>query len=273
MVTKTLIHLSDLHIGNSKKEDRNTKTIFNRIAKSYPMVPVLITGDLTDSATVGQYKSTRVLLKKLAKTNPTLLVPGNHDYALKGVILRTGSWQEWTKYLGTPFGWGNDYTPWMGPECEPIGIDGVGVWKDGPLVYFGVDSGDPEDEQVTARGWISPELAQGLAASLEIYRGKTRVVMVHHHPFEHGVFMKMKGATRFLVALRNNSELLLFGHKHKYGLWWQRDDIPLIVASHKSTNVRGNPMITGKRMAITVIEMKNVGQPNVTFSHRMDVIC
>lgn len=272
MVTKTLIQLSDLHIGNPKKEDRNTKTIFSWIAKSYPTVPVLITGDLTDSATVGQYKSTRVLLKKLAKTNPVLVVPGNHDYALNGVILRTGSWQEWTKYLGTPFGWGSDYTPWMRPEFEPTGIDGVGVWKDGPLVYFGVDSGDPEDEQVTARGWISSELAQSLAASLKIYQGKTRVVMVHHHPFMHGFFMKMKGSSRFLAALRNNCELLLFGHKHKYGLWWQRENIPLIIASHKSTNLTGHPMITGRRMAITVIEIKNAGTPNVSISHRMDVI-
>lgn len=267
MAAKTLIHLSDLHIGRGKKEDRNANRIFTKIAESYPGDTVLITGDLTDSATKGQFMSMRERLERLAGTNPILVVPGNHDYAWKGVVFRNGSWQEWVKHLGTPLGWGKPHTPWMEPSNEPEGVDGVGVWRDGPVIFFGVDSGDPEDKEHSARGWISPELAQGLTTALKNYEGKTRVVLVHHHPFMHGAFMKMKGATRFLDSLRNNCELLLFGHKHKYGLWWQRDRIPLTIASHKSTNV-----ISGECLAVTVIEIKNAGEPNVTFNHRLNVI-
>jgi 3',5'-cyclic AMP phosphodiesterase CpdA len=267
MATKTVIQLSDLHLGRGKKEKRNLTSVFGRIAQAYPGVPVLITGDLTDSATKGQFKRMRTRLDNLAQTNPILMVPGNHDYAWKGIILRRGSWKEWVKYLGTPLGWGTPPTPWMEPTNEPVGVDGVGVWKDGPIVFFGVDSGDPDDHEHTSRGWISPQLARGLKATLAKYSGKTRIVLVHHHPFIHGAFMKMAGAKRFMDALKNNCELLLFGHKHRYGLWWQRDTIPLTVASHKTTNP-----FSGDCLAITVFEIEKAGTPNVSIRHRLDVL-
>ena len=268
MATKSIIHLSDIHIGKGSKVNRRAETIVREIAKSYAGLPVLITGDLTDSATKGQFKKTRRLLDRLAKTNPVLMVPGNHDYAWHGVILRKGSWQEWLKYLGTPLGWGAPDTPWMEPSHEPMGVDGVGVWKDGSIVYFGVDSGDPNDEVHTSRGWISPQLAQGLETALRESQGKTRIVFVHHHPFIHGRFMKMVGANRFMDAIKNNCELLLFGHKHEYGIWWQRDMIPLTVASHKSTNL----LLSGDCMAITLIEIKKAGTSEVSFCHRLAVL-
>jgi len=81
MAKYTLIHLSDLHIGNSERELNNTNQIVKSIGTSYTGVPVLITGDLAHSATKGQFKTMRSILNKLAKTNPILAVPGNHDYA------------------------------------------------------------------------------------------------------------------------------------------------------------------------------------------------
>jgi len=267
MTTNSLIHLSDLHIGRGKKENYRANKIFTEIAGSYPGDTVLITGDLTNSATKNQFKLMRELLDRLALTNPILVVPGNHDYAWKGVIFRRGSGQVWAEHLGYPLGWEKPPTRWMGLLNEPEGVEGLGVWKDGPVVYFGVDSGDPTDKELTARGLISPKLAKTLATSLKKYQGKTRVVLVHHHPFMRGATMKMKGAKLFLNSLRNNCELLLFGHKHKYGLWWKNDTILLTIASHKNTNV-----FSGDCMAITVIEIQNAGEPNVTFSHRLNMI-
>ena len=81
MAKYTLIHLSDLHIGNSEKELNNSNQIVKSIGTSYKGVPVLITGDLAHSATKGQFKTMRSILNELAKTNPILAVPGNHDYA------------------------------------------------------------------------------------------------------------------------------------------------------------------------------------------------
>jgi len=81
MAKYTLIHLSDLHIGNSEKEFNNTNRIIKKIGASYKGIPVIITGDLTHSATKGQFKKMRDILRELAKTNPILTAPGNHDYA------------------------------------------------------------------------------------------------------------------------------------------------------------------------------------------------
>ena len=69
MAKRTLIHLSDLHIGRREIESKRVKKAFNKIAESYPGIPVLITGDLTDSATKGQLEKTRKFLDELAKTN------------------------------------------------------------------------------------------------------------------------------------------------------------------------------------------------------------
>ena len=121
-------------------------------------------------------------------------------------------------------------------DHEPVGIDGLGVWKDGPYVYFGIDSGDPMDKQISARGFISKKLANGLRDALLKYSGKTRIAFLHHHPFSEGYFMKLHGSNKLLEALKDNCELLLFGHEHEYGLWCKNRGIPLIVSSHKSTD-------------------------------------
>lgn len=267
MAKQTIIHLSDLHIGQRKEETRCTKRIFGKIAIAYPGIPVIITGDLTDSATRGQFKDTRKLLNELAATNPILAAPGNHDYAWKGNFLRSDGWENWVKYLGSPLGWKRNEVPWMEFDHEPAGIDGLGVWKDGPCVYFGIDSGDPNGKQISARGYISKKLAKALKESLQMYAGKTRIAILHHHPFTEGLFTKLHGSNKLLKAIKDNCDLLLFGHEHKYGIWWNKRGVPLIVSSHKSTNI-----MSGDCLMITIIDIEKPGTPNVSFRHRLEVI-
>jgi len=242
----------------------------NKIAESFPKVPILITGDLTDSATEGQLNKTRELLDELALTNPILAVPGNHDYAWKGNILRDDGWENWVKYLGSPLGWDKEQVHWMGIDHEPEGVDGLGIWKDGPFVYFGIDSGDPDDKKVSARGYISKKLATALKESLEKYDGKTRIAFLHHHPFTDGFFSRLftglDGSRRLMNALNGNCEILLFGHEHEYGIWWKKRGVPLIVSSHKSTDPFGDCL------TITIIDIADPGTPNVSFRHRLEMI-
>ncbi|MFC1859604.1 metallophosphoesterase family protein [Thermodesulfobacteriota bacterium] len=267
MPNQTLIHLSDLHVGLRPVEARRFKEIIDWLADRYPGAPVLITGDLTDNATKTQMRSVRRLLKSLAATNPILTVPGNHDYAWKGNILRDRGWKDWVDHLGSPLGWGKDEVYWMGVDHEPKGVDGLGVWKDGPIVYFGIDSGDPKDRQISARGWISKGLADGLAESLKKYDGKTRIALLHHHPFSEGFFTKLKGANLLMDALRDNCELLLFGHHHEYGLWWHYPGIGMICSSHKSTD-----NISGDCLFVTIIDIQKAGTKEVSFRHRLEVL-
>jgi predicted phosphohydrolase len=254
-------------VGLRPLESQRVKKIFAWVANRYPGVPVLITGDLTDNATAAQMQATRKMLDDLAVTNPILTVPGNHDYAWKGNILRQKGWQNWVTHLGSPLGWGKNEVHWMGVDHEPAGIDGLGVWKTNSVVYFGIDSGDPKDRQISARGWISKKLADGLADALKKYAGKTRVAMLHHHPFTEGFFTKLKGSKRLMGALRGNCELLLFGHEHEYGLWWNYPDIGMICSSHKSTD-----NISGHCLFATVIDIAKAGTKNVSFKHRLEIL-
>lgn len=267
MAIRTIIHLSDLHIGINRKECDRFITIGDRIAKEFAGSPILITGDLTDSATESQFKQTRRLLDQLAMSNPILSVPGNHDYAWKGTIFRNDAWEYWLKYLGAPLGWDRDEVLWMSPDHDPEGVDGLGIWIDGPCVYFGIDSGDPENKQHSAKGYISEALANGLNKSLKRHSGKTRVAFLHHHPFTEGVFTKLAGSEILLDALKNHCELLLFGHHHEYGIWWKQRNIPLIVSSHKSTE-----FLSGNCLMITIIDIENAGTPHVSFNHRIEVM-
>ena len=264
MAKYTLILLSDLHIGRSDKELNNTNRIVKTIGTSYPGIPVIITGDLTHSATKGQFKKMRGILRKLAKTNPILTAPGNHDYAWWGIIMRSDGWENWVKYLSSPLGWGIDEYYWMGKDNEPKGIEGLGVFKHKSCVYFGIDSGDPKDKENTARGYISTKLANALKESLKKYEGKTRIAFLHHHPFDDDYFTALKGTRKLLKAVKNNCELLLFGHEHKYGIWWDHKGVPLIVSSHKSSLPMSGSCLMG-----TIIEMAKVGTPDVSFNHRL----
>jgi 3',5'-cyclic AMP phosphodiesterase CpdA len=272
MANQTIIHLSDLHVGCTKNESPLTSLLFQKIGQSHPGVPVLITGDLADSATKGQFIKTRQLLDTLALTNPILAVPGNHDYAWLGNILRNDGWKNWVRYLGSPLGWKKDIGPWMEKDHEPEGIDGLGIWRDGLCVYFGIDSGDPDDKVVAARGYISDKLANALKEYLVKNADKTRIVLLHHHPFLHdnmfGFFTELKGAEKLLSVLKGNCELLLFGHDHHYGIWWNKNEIPLIVASHKSTDCLDG----GDCLMITIIDIENPGTKNVLFHHRTEII-
>lgn len=267
MATQRIILLSDLHLQGRKVERERAIRLISAIGKYYPKSTVIVTGDLTDSATKGQMLEVRRVLDQLGKTNPILVVPGNHDYAWKGNILRPDGWTNWVKTLGEPIGWSKQRLGWMGVHCEPKGIDGLGVWETPKCVYFGIDSGDPEDKVISAKGYISKKLAAGLEASLKKYQGKTRIAFLHHHPFTDGLFTKLKGSSHLLKALNNNCELVLFGHEHEYGIWWNKNQIPLTVSSHKSTD-----RVLGGQLMITVIEIRNVGTDNPSFWHRLELL-
>lgn len=267
---KKIIFISDLHIGLGDKEKSYTAKIVKRIAELHPGTPVIIAGDLTDSATREQFIKARLFLIKLSSTNPVLAVPGNHDYAWKGNVWQKDAWEHWVKYLGSPLGWPKRGVPWMGVKYEPKEIDGLGVWEDGDCVYFGIDSGDPENKQASARGYISKKLADALAKSLKTYKNKTRIAVLHHHPFTEGlgaIFTGLHGSSRLMKALKNDCELLLFGHKHEYGIWWDKRSLPLTVSSHKSTST-----FSGNCLVITVIEIDKPGTSGVKFRHRLEVL-
>jgi len=267
VTSRKIIHLSDLHIRDRGQEYQRTVRVFESIARSYPGMPVLITGDVVDSGQTEQMECAKILIARLAATNPTLVVPGNHDYAWKGLVCDEDAWKEWVKRLGSPLGWSKPPTPWLTGALSG-GVDGLGVWEDGDVVFFGVDSGDPTDQVKTAKGFISEGLANGLKRVLTDakYKGKCRVVMLHHHLFDEGPFMKLEGAGLFLTAVRGNCEVIIFGHDHHLGVWRGRDGVPLMVASHKTTDE-----LVEHHLMINVIEASS--DAGVwSFWHRLELV-
>ncbi len=268
MDNQLIIHISDLHVGLTQKESIRTHMIFESIANKYAGIPVLITGDIVDSAEPEQFIEARKLADELSKTNPILMVPGNHDYKWKGnLALDPDAWQNWIKSLGSPLGWNTPEVPWLETDSEPVGVDGLGVWAYESCVFVGIDSGDPGDRVICARGYVSDRLATALKRVLEEHVGKTRIVFLHHHPFSEGFFTALTGADLLLSAVKNNCELLLFGHDHNYGMWLGRDQVPLIVASHKCTT-----RMSGDCYMYTVVEMQNPAAPNRSLRHWLEVI-
>ena len=66
MEKQIIIHLSDLHISTeSKPEVARFRLLASYIRRNYPGCPVLITGDVTDSATQPQMLLARKLLDEL----------------------------------------------------------------------------------------------------------------------------------------------------------------------------------------------------------------
>lgn len=267
MARQRIILLSDLHLQGRKKERDRANRLVDVISQYYPKSVVIVTGDVTDSATRGQMLEARAVLDRLAATNPVLVVPGNHDYAWKGNVLRENGWKNWVEILGEPLGWAKKQKGWMGVDCEPKGIDGLGVWTTPKCAYFGIDSGDPEDKVISARGYISKKLADALEAALQKYEDKTRIVFLHHHPFTDGLFTKLNGSARLMKALKDNCELMLFGHEHEYGIWWNKNGVPLTVSSHKSTD-----RVLGGQLMVTVIEINQVGSNAPKIWHRLELL-
>lgn len=214
-----VIHLSDLHIGLSDLEAKRFVRFSSHISHYYPDITVVITGDITDSGTEEQFKEAHRLISLLRQTNPVIVVPGNHDYAWKGNIFYKKAWKSWVKYFCTQYD---------EPGIAWHGLNGTH--------FYCVDSGDPNDKEISARGYISGDLARRLKQRLLGAKNLPRVVLLHHHPFDDGFFTKLNGADLLLDAVSGNCEALLFGHKHNLGVWRNKFNIPIIAASHKTTS-------------------------------------
>jgi 3',5'-cyclic AMP phosphodiesterase CpdA len=274
---KQIIHLSDIHVG---KKDKVYKPRWDKIVRFiryyYPEVPVCITGDITDDGKEEQFIEARKWLDELAESNPVFVVPGNHDYAFKGFLpfhSAGTNFKKWYEHLGRPLGVG-DRAPLPNFWMPVDNFEGYGRFQlDDYTQLFYVDSGDPERKASCARGWISDDMINILGKELQKYSSWTRVVMLHHHPFNKAAFTALEGAKKLMKALNiAGCELLMFGHKHTVGSWRNTyppipgrfhnpgKQIKCISASHASTKP-----ISGQFGAITVIDIDNVGTKDVYF--------
>jgi 3',5'-cyclic AMP phosphodiesterase CpdA len=196
-VTKTILHLSDLHFGWPLRP-----AVASQLLKeAHALAPdlVILSGDLTQRGLPHQFIAARRWLDGLAR--PLLVVPGNHDVPLFNPVLR----------FSAPL---KRYQQHIAEDSEP-------VFQDESLLVIGLSSARGRTIQ---DGWLlPPQLARARALIASRQPGQAVVVVVHHH------FLSPPGAHQKTIL--NAPELLrtfdqwgvdvvLVGHTHQ--AWVQR---------------------------------------------------
>jgi len=257
---KRIIHISDLHFGRSKSHTTNAYKLLEYITDYHQHIPVVITGDITDSGTKGQYKKAHTWIKKLEWTNIVIPVPGNHDYAWLGNIYNPKSWGYYQETIGTP-AWA------AGPIMSNIGVGRVRFEHQGGIEFIILDSGDPRNKTFCARGIFTKKQQLKCEEILNTDTQDTRIVVLHHHPFEDGkYFQKLERSKELIKTIRNKCDILLFGHDHNLGVWYDMFNIPIIASSAKSTK-----RLSGHMLHINIIQF-DTDPENCYYNHIIEAV-
>lgn len=185
-----LLHLSDLHFGTV--DDRLVTPMLELAHRLRPDATV-ISGDLTQRARRGQFRSARAFIDRLP--GPVLCVPGNHDMPLWNLFSR----------LATPFA---GFRRSIGPDLEPrLALDGA--------ILQGLNTANP---LVWKAGRLRPASATRLEASFALTPAQAMHIAVLHHapvPAADGTPADMAEPAAVLAALaRAGTDVVLSGHTH-----------------------------------------------------------
>lgn len=213
--------LSDIH---------NKAAIVERLAyiqRYRPFDWLLITGDLTHNGATAEYEWLAHMLEYWV--GRLIVVPGNHDAGLLGNVFMRRLLARFDDTFGTRFLGVNSpaVTEIIQPEGSRRGV-----------VVIGLDSNRetwfPGD---FARGRIGIWQRWKLGWDLNRYKGWTRIVALHHHPFERHPFLCLSDSRKFMAVVENSCEVLCFGHKHEQERCRAEEErygIPYILASGAS---------------------------------------
>jgi 3',5'-cyclic AMP phosphodiesterase CpdA len=188
---RTLVHLSDIHVGRLSPEivDPLTATI-----RALGADLVAVSGDLTQRARVSQFQGAMRLVEGLR--TPVLIVPGNHDVPL---------WNVATRFL-TPLG---RYKRHVTRDLEPI-------HQDDEMIVLGVNTAR---SFTWGEGRINKGQVEGIVRRLSDAPASLLRIIVTHHPFDlpPGVGeQRLLGRAHMAMArlATVNADLFLAGHLH-----------------------------------------------------------
>src|SRR5690554_1956338 len=218
-----IVHLSDLHVSSRDSlEYLALDMIVHHVIKHHADAVVCITGDFVNDGRHGEFLAVEPLIRLLVEhCAHVILLPGNHDVEFMGSLGRVDRNPFFEFYIDliprTHAGW----------PCMRF-IDGVQIITlDSTLGAGGI--GD------LARGKLGYTQRELLAQYLKIGNYHTRVVMLHHHPFDRGLGLELIDADELLATLSGRCDLLLFGHRHESAIWRGLYGIGWMAAAGKST--------------------------------------
>ena len=184
-------HISDLHFG--RIEPSVAEALIADLA-AHPPALVIISGDLTQRARVGQYQAAAEYLKRLPL--PQLIIPGNHDVPLWNVVRRF-------------FAPAKRFQKYIAADLNP-------VWRGEGLIVVGVNTAR---SFTRTSGWISAGQLQAIQAAFAAAPDSARRVLVTHHPFipppsrpDADMLRRSSATLADLEACR--VDVLLAGHLH-----------------------------------------------------------
>ncbi len=241
------IHLSDLHIHSTEKEDNvNCRKIVKFIKDRYSDYDekekpcILLAGDIVDDGDEAQYKNAVNILKPLVNSGfKVMACPGNHDYGPLGILYAPKSQQLFQTYILCEL--------LEHPEAMRQGakIEGLYPMVDyiGNALFIGIDSvvGNNDEPLRFARGEVGEPQRKRLADILKENANSEKKIVVyfHHHPFYRNFFkrivLEMEDAKEVLRILAGRADFVCFGHKHVSECWTAEYGTEWILASGKTT--------------------------------------
>ena len=202
---KSIIHLSDLHVGYEDCSAKFRLIIDSITSQKQPAdnFIILITGDIVDNANhTEQTEEALEAIEQLEiKGYHVLVVPGNHDYGtgIRGDKKFVGLFKK--KYYGS--------RKITYPKLDIID----------EIAFIGLDSTAEELhvlDRFLSEGELGKEQLRRLKKMLrrpEVMSRK-KVVYLHHHPFDFKLGMQLKDSENLKEIIENRIDMLLFGHYH-----------------------------------------------------------
>jgi len=245
---KKIIHLSDLHVGDSDLGNQLRFLVDYLVFVKEPAsnYVVIVTGDLVEHASDDTYGEAAEGLGRLKDAGfDVLCAPGNHDYG-------SGSFGH-KKYV-EPFK--QLFRKGLGREDEEDSKTYPTVDIIGGVAFIGLDSMAAElhwYDSLWANGELGPRqrgrLEDLLSTDSDVAPCTFKVVYLHHHPMHPRPFHELKDAKKLEKILKGNVQVLLFGHNHDGHNFNGRWGIPRIYDGGTSTRKEG------KTAAIRVIDL------------------
>ena len=238
-----LIHLSDLHIGYKDCGQKFLKIARNIINAEDPSNRIImITGDIVEDARKEEdQKEALGYIEELKKHNfSVLLCPGNHDYGTGMMNSRRLAQRFQELFMSQSTGF---------PQLDIINN----------IAFIGLDS-SLEELHWYDRFHADGELGRTQLANLKKIlnspeiKNKTKVVYLHHHPFEIFPFHQLKDSKKLKAVVAGEIDILLYGHNHlghsNNGAW----GIKIVLDAGSSTGKRTS-RILGTKIKHRVISL------------------